>query len=60
MNFGAKKKALVDQTNTHVFKKEYKNVISPLLLYSNPPDGKIDFDEFATLALERFSSKLPF
>ncbi len=32
--------------------------LSPLLMY-NPnqkPDGRIEFDEFASLALERFSS----
>lgn len=54
MNFGGKKKIL-DQTTGYTFKKEIKNVTSPLLIYNQAPDGKIDFDEFATLALERFS-----
>ncbi len=54
MNFGGKKK-LLDQTSGFTFKKELKHATSPLLMYSQAPDGKIDFDEFATLALERFS-----
>ena len=54
MNFTGKKKVLEQATTT--FKKEFKNVISPLLIYNQAPDGKIDFDDFATLALERFSS----
>ena len=56
MNFGGKKKVL-DQTTGFTFKKELKNVTSPLLIYNQAPDGKLDFDEFATLALERFSGK---
>ncbi len=55
MNFGGKKK-LLDHSTGFTFKKELKNVTSPLLMYSQAPDGKIDFDEFAMLALERFSS----
>lgn len=35
-----------------------REVVSPLLMYNNPPDGKIEFDEFASAALERFSCKL--
>ena len=54
MNFTGKKKVLEQATTT--FKKEFKNVVSPLLIYNQAPDGKIDFDDFATLALERFSS----
>lgn len=34
-----------------------REIISPLLMYNNPPDGKIEFDEFATVALERFSGR---
>lgn len=56
MNFGSKKK-VYDQASGITFKKELKNVQSPLLIYNQAPDGKIDFDEFATLALERFSSE---
>jgi hypothetical protein len=29
--------------------------ISPLLMYSEPPDGTIEFEEFASLALNRFA-----
>lgn len=54
MNFGGKKK-LLDQSTGITFKKEIIGK-SPLLIYDQAPDGKIDFDEFATLALERFSS----
>lgn len=54
MNFGSKKK-VYDQASGITFKKELKNAQSPLLIYNQAPDGKIDFDEFATLALERFS-----
>jgi len=53
MNFGGKKK-LLDQSTGITFKKEIIGK-SPLLIYNQAPDGKIDFDEFATLALERFS-----
>ena len=53
-------KQLQDTTNKTSIKKECK--LSPLLMY-NPiqtPEGNIEFDEFASLALERFSSKIIF
>lgn len=31
--------------------------LSPLLMYNDPPNGKMDFDEFTTLALDRFAGK---
>ena len=56
MNFGSKKK-VYDQSSGITFKKELKNAQSPLLIYNQAPDGKLDFDEFATLALERFAGE---
>ena len=32
-----------------------REVVSPLLMYNTPPDGRIEFDEFASAAIERFS-----
>lgn len=40
------------ETITKNIKRE---VISPLLMYNSPPDGKLEFDEFASVAIERFS-----
>ncbi len=54
MNFGKKKPENIPSIPG--IKKEYKNVTSSLIIYNQAPDGKIDFDEFASLALERFSS----
>lgn len=49
-------KPLNDSKNKTIIKKECK--LSPLLMYnaSQTPEGSIEFDEFASLALERFSS----
>ena len=49
-------KTLQDATNKTSIKRECK--ISPLVMYnaSQTPEGNIEFDEFASLALERFSS----
>ena len=46
-----------DSTNKISIKKE---CISPLLMYNHnqTPEGKMEFDEFSSLALERFSCKL--
>ncbi len=35
--------------------KKESNTVSPLLMYNDPPETTISFDEFATCALERFS-----
>ncbi|CAF0760455.1 unnamed protein product [Brachionus calyciflorus] len=32
-----------------------REVVSPLLMYNSPPDGRLEFDEFASVAIERFS-----
>jgi hypothetical protein len=32
-----------------------ENGFSPLLMYSEPPTGKMEFDEFTNLALDRFA-----
>lgn len=37
-------------------KKEKRELISPLLMYNQPPVGKMEFDEFAMYAIERFTS----
>ena len=36
-------------------KKVEKESISNLVMYDKPPGGRIDFDQFAHLAIERFS-----
>ena len=57
--FGSRKTAVnIDPTSSPVVKKEFKynhNAPSFLLMYNNPPDYTIEFDNFASLALERFS-----
>lgn len=41
--------------NETLTKSVKKEIISPLLMYNSPPDGKLEFDEFASVAIERFS-----
>lgn len=41
---------------TSSIKKEKRDLISPLLMYNQPPVGKMEFDEFAMYAIERFTS----
>ena len=40
------------ETFTKSVKRE---VVSPLLMYNSPPDGQLEFDEFASVAIERFA-----
>jgi hypothetical protein len=59
MQFGGKKTNL-ETIGSPIIKKEFKySNASPsfLLMYSQPPDYMIEFDNFASLALERFSGK---
>lgn len=37
-------------------KKERREIISPLLMYLHAPDSKMEFDDFAIYAIERFTS----
>lgn len=59
--FGSRKTVVNIDTTTTLspqVKKEFKfnqNASSFLLMYNNPPDYMIEFDNFASLALERFS-----
>lgn len=41
--------------NDTLAKNVKREIISPLLMYNSPPDGKLEFDEFASVAIERFS-----
>ena len=59
MNFGGAKKSTAATVSSSVTVKRECKGASPLLMYNQPPDGKIEFDEFATLALERFSGIYP-
>ncbi len=56
MQIGSAARKLEPIENVKFIKRE-KNALSPLQMYSGnqTPSGKIDFDEFATLALDRFS-----
>ena len=54
------KKTNLEAISSPLIKKELKySHASPsfLLMYSQPPDYTIEFDNFASLALERFSGK---
>ncbi len=57
MLFGGKKSTNLESSNSPVVKKEFKINAAPsfLLMYSHAPDYTIEFDNFAALALERFS-----
>lgn len=61
--FGSRKTVVNIDTTTTLspqVKKEFKfnqNASSFLLMYNNPPDYMIEFDNFASLALERFSGE---
>jgi hypothetical protein len=56
MQFGSAAIRKFEPIENVKFKRE-KDLISPLQMYSNNQNafGKIEFDDFATLALERFS-----
>ena len=64
---GAKKSTAVDSlqmgnngpliASPSTIKKEKRELISPLLMYNMSPTGKMEFDEFAMYAIERFTSK---
>ena len=74
MNFQTKKVPL-GSDYSNVIKKEYgggggslnasssfigNNGLSPLLMYNNAPVGNLDLEDFASLALERFSCNFNF
>ena len=54
MLIGGKKNVAESSIKTATVKREAGP--SPLLMYSDAPSGKIEYDEFTNLALDRFSS----
>lgn len=62
---GAKKTTAVDSLQmgngpvigSPSIKKEKRELVSPLMMYNMSPNGKMEFDEFAMYAIERFTSK---
>ena len=53
MNFSKDKKPTSDILSISSVKREAGG--SSLSMYNSPPDGTVEFEEFATLALERFA-----
>jgi hypothetical protein len=53
---GRKNAAADLSTSKPALKRE--SGLSPLLMYNDPPNGKMEFDEFTNLALDRFSGIL--
>ena len=57
MQFGGKASA----ADTSVLKPaslKRESGLSPLLMYNEPPKGKLEYDEFTNLALDRFACNL--
>ncbi len=57
MIIGAGRKTVTAESNISKPLIKRESGLSPLLMYSDPPSGKIEYEDFTNLALDRFAGK---